>query len=110
MSLLQKNTRNFCYIHLGKNRIVLEPNKYLYKIHIDKYSNEYNVPIAKVIQNKNNPSLWGIQLRLDNDVYIKDKDGKEKIIKKDGVIPIISNLKIKFTKDSITEIKIYTKG
>lgn len=106
----KKNTINFCYIHLGKNRIVLEPNKYLYKIHIDKYSNEYNIPIAKVIQNKNNPSLWGIQLRLDNDVYIKDKDGKEKIIKKDGVIPIISNLKIKFTEDSIAEIKIYTKG
>ena len=61
--------------------------------------------IAKIIQNKKNPSLWGIELRLDNEVYIKDKDGKEKVIKKDGVVPIVANLKIKFKEDAIAEIK-----
>ena len=101
----KKKTRSFCYLHVGKNKIILEPNKYLYKIHIDKYSNEYNMQIAKIIQNKKNPSLWGIELRLDNEVYIKDKDGKEKVIKKDGVVPIVANLKIKFKEDAIAEIK-----
>ncbi len=100
----RNKTRIFCYLHVGKNKIILEPNKYLYKIHIDKYSNGYNEPVAKIIKNKKNPGLWGIELRLDKDIYIKDKEGKEKIIKKDGVIPIISNLKIKFNDGVIGEI------
>lgn len=97
-------TRRFCYIQIGRNRILLEPNKYIYKIHIDKYSSEYNEPVGKVIVNKNNPSLWGIKLNLDNDVLIKDKDGKEKVISKDGVIPIINNLKVKFNDNVIAQI------
>lgn len=100
----KKKTREFCYFHLGKNKIVLEPNKYLYKVHIDKYSNEYNLKVGKVIPNKNNPSLWGIELRVDSDVLIKDSGGKEKVIKKDGVIPIIINLKVKFD-DVVGQIK-----
>lgn len=99
-----KKTRKFTYLQIGRNKIILEPNKYLYKVHIDKYSNEYNFPIAKVIKNKNNPNLWGIKLNLDKDVYIKDVNGNEKIIQHDGVIPIISNLKIKFDDGVIAQV------
>ena len=97
-------TRRFCYLHIGKNRVLLEPNKYVYECHIDKYSSNYNAPIGKVVINKNNPSLWGIKLQLDNDILIKDKEGNEKTISKDGVIPIINNLKIKFKDGVIGEI------
>ena len=97
-------TRRFCYLHIGKNKILLEPNKYLYEIHIDKCSSNYNKPIGKVIVNKNNPGLWGIMLKLDNDILIKDKTGKEKTISKDGVIPIVDGLKIKFNDTAIGEI------
>ena len=97
-------TRKFCYLHIGKNRILLEPNKLIYEIHIDKYSSNYNLPIGRVIVNKNNPSLWGIELRLNNDVLIKDKNGQEKTISKTGVIPIVSGLKIKFNDSAIGEI------
>lgn len=100
----KKETRKFCYLHIGKNKVLLEPNKLLYEIHIDKYSSNYNLPIGRVIVNKNNPSLWGIQLRLQNDVLIKDKNGNEKTIAKDGVIPIVSGLKIKFNDTAIGEI------
>ena len=100
----KKETRRFCYLHIGKNRILLEPNKLLYEIHIDKYSSNYNLPIAKVVVNKNNPSLWGIALRLENEVFIKDKNGNEKTIAKDGVIPIVNGLKIKFNDTAIGEI------
>ena len=100
----KKSTRDFCYLHIGRSRVLLEPNKYLYEFHIDKYSPNYNNPIGKVIVNKNNPSLWGIQLRVNNDVLIKDKDGKERVVKQDGVIPIINGLKIKFNESAIAEI------
>ena len=100
----KKATRRFCYLHIGKSRILLEPNKLLYEIHIDKYSSNYNTPIGKVIVNKNNPSLWGIMLDLSKDISIKDKEGKEKTISKNGVIPIISGLKIKFDDSAIGEI------
>ena len=97
-------TRKFCYLKLGKHNIVLEPDKCIYKFHIDKYSDGYSEPVAKVIRNKNNPNVWGLKLHLDNEVQIKDKDGNERTIAKDGVIPIIANLKIKFTDTLIGEI------
>ena len=91
-------------MHIGKSKVLLEPNKYIYEIHIDKYSSNYNTPIGKVIVNKNNPSLWGIMLNIDHDVLIKDKEGKEKVIKGNGVIPIVNGLKIKFNDNTIGEI------
>lgn len=100
----KKETKKFCYLQIGKNRILLEPDKCIYESHIDKYSSNYNTPIGKVIVNKNNPSLWGIKLRVNNDVLIKDKSGKEKTIDKEGVIPLISGLKIKFNDLAIGEI------
>ena len=100
----KNETRKFCYLHIGKSKILLEPNKLLYEIHIDKCSPNYNLSIGKVIVNKNNPGLWGILLKLPNDVLIKDKNGQEKTIAKDGVIPIVSGLKIKFNDNAIGEI------
>ncbi len=102
----KKPTRKFSYLRVGKNKIILEPNKYIYKIHLDKYSGEYTIPVAKVIQNKNNPSIWGIKLNLDNDVLIKDVAGNEKTILRNGVIPIVNNLKIKFNDEAIGQITI----
>lgn len=92
----KKPTRKFCYLKVGKSRILLEPNKYLYEIHIDPYSSNYNTPVGKVIINKKNPSLWGIKLRLPNDILIRDQSKREKQIAKDGVIPIINELEIHF--------------
>lgn len=100
----KKATRQFCYLIVGKNRVLLEPNKNIYKFHIDKYSSEYNLSVGRVIQNKNNPSLWGIKLNFDNDILIKDQEGKEKVISKNGVIPIINRLKIKFNDNYIGQI------
>ncbi len=102
----KQDTRKFCYLHIGKNRVLLEPNKLLYEIHIDKYSSNYNLPIGRVIVNKNNPSLWGIELRMPNDVLIKDNNGNEKTISRTGVIPIVNGLKIKFNDATVGEILI----
>ncbi len=99
-----KATRSFCFLLIGKSRILLEPGKYIYKTHIDKYSSDYNTPVGKVVINKNNPNLWGIKLGLTNNVLIKDSTGSEKEVANDGVIPIINNLKIKFGEGAIAQI------
>ena len=73
---------------------------------LNKYSSEYNKVVAKVVVNKNNSALWGIKLNLDNDVLIKDQAGTVKNILGSGVIPIVNNLKIKFSDECVAEIKV----
>lgn len=97
-------TKRFCALRIDKSRVLLEPGKYLYRSHIDKYSNDYNAPIGKVVVNKNNAGLWGIKLKLSAPAIIKDASGKEKAIPPDGVIPIVNNLKIKFGEGSLAQI------
>ena len=101
-----KPTKTFCYIQIGKRRVALEPYKKIYKFHLDKYSSEYNKVVGIVITNKNNPSLWGIKFNLENDIQIKDKEGNVKDILGNGVVPIVNNLKIKFSDECVAEIKI----
>ena len=102
----KKETRRFCYLQIGKNKVLLEPNKYLYETHIDKCSSSYNTPVAKVITNKQNPSLWGIKLNLDREIKVKDKTGLVKTITKDGIIPIINGLTIMFNDTTTGQILI----
>ena len=73
---------------------------------MDKYSSDYNTPVGLVVRNKNNPSLWGIKLNVPTDVQIKDEQGTIKDLKGDGVIPIVNNLKERFSDASIGEIKV----
>lgn len=100
-----KPTKDVCVLYLSKNKIVLEPEKMIYASHLDKYTSDYKTAVGKVVVNKNNPSLWGIKLALENDVEIKDCKGNEKVVAKDGVIPIVRNLKIRFKENLIGEIK-----
>ena len=100
-----KTTKEFCTLYIGKNAVVLELGKRIYKSHIDKYSSEYNKSIGLVVANKNNPALWGIKLALVEDVEIKDSEGNVKTVSGTGVIPIVKNLKIKFNENTIGEIR-----
>ena len=75
--------------------------------HIDKYSSEYNLLKGKVVVNKNNPALWGIKLNLDEEIEIKDNSNNVKTINKDGIIPLVQDLKIKFNEKMIGEIKLW---
>ena len=99
------DTKATCTLQVGRNQIVLDLGKKLYATHIDKYSSEYLMPVGKVVANKKNPSLWGIKIALDADVEVKDSAGNTKVIDKDGVIPIVKNLKIRFNENMIGEIR-----
>lgn len=100
----ETHTGDVCVLHLGKNRILLEPHKKLYSHHADKYSSAYNGEVGEVIRNKHNPALWGLRLHL-GDVLIKDVGGAEKTVPDGGVVPIVKGLKIQFKENMIGEIK-----
>ena len=100
-----EKTKEVSVLNIGKHNIALEPGKTVNEIHIDKYSSEYSKAVGTVITNKNNPSLWGIKLSLGEDVEIEDGVGNIRAVAKDGVIPIVKNLKIKFKENVIGEIK-----
>ena len=100
-----KPTKDVCILTVNKSKIVLEPEKYLYACHLDKYTADYRTAKGKVVTNRKNPSLWGIKLALGADVEIKDASGNVKTIAGDGVVPIIRNLKIKFDENTVAEIK-----
>ena len=102
--LCKTPTKKACCLVINRNKILLEPGKSIYKIHLDRGSDEYNTEVGTVIKNKNNPSLFGIKLNIDHDVLIKDAKGNEMAIDKNGVIPIIKGLKIKFSDNYIGQI------
>ena len=100
-----KPKKEVCVLHIGKYDIALELGKKIFVVHTDKYASDYLRPIGIVVANKNNPSVWGIKLAFSNDVAIKDAEDNEKTVAKDGVIPIVKNLKIKFSENVIGEIR-----
>ena len=98
-------TKAVSVLRIGKSSIVLDLGKMIYEPHLDKYSSAYGRAVGKVVANKNNPALWGIKLDLYEAVEVCDGLGNEKQIAKDGVIPIVKDLKIKFNENVIGEIK-----
>ena len=100
-----KDQRTHVLLTIGKNRVLIEPQKKLYSYHVDKFSSSYNEEIGEIIRNKKNPALLGIRINLGKDVLIKDSTGTQKTIPSGGVIPIIKDLKIKFNENTIGEIK-----
>jgi hypothetical protein len=98
-------TKDFCTLTVGRSHIALDLGKTLYAPHLDKYSSEYLTPVAKVVASKKDSGVWGIKLALDEGVEVKDLSENVKSIAKNGVIPIIRNLKIKFNENTIGEIR-----
>lgn len=86
---------------INKNIILLELGKFIYKTDLDKYSFEYDYKIGCIIPSKTNSNIWGIKLNLDHNIQVKDSYGNLRTINKDGVIPIIDNLEIKFDTNLI---------
>lgn len=100
-----EQTKQVSQLQIGRHVIMLDLGKKIYSNHLDKYSSQYNYTKGVVVANKKNPSLWGIKIALDNDVHIQDAFGKEKTIAKDGVLPIVHGLKIKFDENTTGEIR-----
>ncbi|MDR2719651.1 MAG: serine/threonine-protein kinase [Nitrososphaerota archaeon] len=76
------------------------PKNKLYKCHtVDnrKDSADYMTETGEVIQNKNDPRIWGIR-NVSEDIWLmKTPDGVTKQIPPNSVVPIADNIEITFT-------------
>lgn len=101
----RKPTKDVCLFHIGKNHIALDLGKTLSEVHLNKYSSEYNKPIARVVANPSRPTLWGIRFDGVGDITIEDETGAKKIIPDGKVVPIVRNLRLGFQNNMTGEIK-----
>ncbi len=100
-----KPVPNAVWLSVGKRQVVLSPDKKIYEPLLNKYSSQYNKVAGTVIQNKKNPSLWGIALNTGHETVIRDSAGTQKTIQAGGVIPIVQNLELDFNNNLKGEIK-----
>lgn len=91
-------------LEIGRNKIVLEPDKKLYEPHIDKFSPHYETSVGIVVVNKNNPRLWGIRNLTQKTWTYRDGSGEQREAKPQEVIPIIRNLIIDFNFETTGHI------
>lgn len=108
--LCGKKTGSVCILNIGRQRVVLQPQKKVYETHLNKYSDAYNEQAAEVVSNKNNPSFWGIRLRGDISAVVSDCQGVVRKVAAGGVIPIIKDLQIEFNDQTKGQIVLWKKG
>jgi serine/threonine protein kinase len=76
------------------------PKNKLYKCHtVDNSdgSDDYITETGEVIQNKNNPGIWGIRNISEDTWLMKMPDGETKQIPPGAVVPIADNVEVTFT-------------
>lgn len=91
-------------IEFKKYPIFLLPQSKLYECHTNLDSDDYETVTGEVVQNKNNPALWGIR-NVSNAVWnIKTPDGKIKTVENNSVMPIFKDIEVDFGQNNIVKI------
>lgn len=94
-------------LRLKDYEINMFPKNKLYKCHTDGNSDDYEIETGEVIQNKNNPNLWGIQNKSKDQTWLmKAPDGRTENIPPSSVIPIMDGMEITFLNATGTIQKI----
>ncbi len=84
--------------------VFLLPRTKLYECHTNLDSDNYEIVTGEVVQNKNNPALWGIK-NLSNEVWnVKTPDNKLRIVENNAVAPIFKDVEIDFGKNNVVRI------
>lgn len=89
-------------LNIEKCNILLFPKSKIYMSHIFNGGSFFD-PAGEVLQNKKNPSLWGIRNLSPYTWNVSYPDGKEEKIETNGVLIIAKDVKIYF-KDKIGTI------
>ena len=80
--------------------VILQPERkiYCYQIddNVDIESENLNEEVGVVIQNKDNPKIWGLRNIGKNSWIKRTPQGKEEVIENGNVVPIARGLKISF--------------
>ena len=88
---MQLETKSFAVNMFPKNK--------LYKCHtVDGTdgSDDYITQTGEIIQNRNNPNLWGVRNISQETWLMKTPDGKSRQIPPDSVVPVADNIEIEF--------------
>ena len=78
------------------SRMVLFPAMKSYVCHTKSGSDDYKVITGEVIQNKNNPLIWGLRNLTQESWVVTMPDGTNKEIPTNGVVPIYKDVSIVF--------------
>ncbi len=90
-------------LKLNKEQIVLLPGMKLYAS-TTQDGGEYNKITGEIIPNKNNPNLLGIR-NLSTDIWVGfTRDGSQKNVESNQVIPVLKGIKITFQRGKQSEI------
>lgn len=91
-----KNLGNPLSLNIGRNRVVLFPGQKTYHIHTRPNSDDFTTVTGEVIQNKNNPNLWGLRNLSSTVWHCTMPDGSLRNINGNEVVPIFKDVKIGF--------------
>jgi serine/threonine protein kinase len=90
-------------LDLMKYKIVLYPGMKIYGNHLGTADN-FDIVIGEVVQNKKNPSLWGIKNLTDKIWQVTTQDGNMKSIIEERVVPVFTGIKVSFGRGITAEI------
>ncbi len=83
-------------LNVGRNRIVMFPGQKTYSIHTKSGSEDFSTITGEVIQNKNNPALWGIRNLSTDSWMCTMPDGTQKNISTNEVVPVFKDINLVF--------------
>ncbi|MBP6356326.1 MAG: serine/threonine protein kinase [Paludibacter sp.] len=83
-------------LNVGRNRIVMFPGQKIYSIHTKSGSEDFSTITGEVIQNKNNPALWGIRNLSTDSWMCTMPDGTQKNISTNEVVPVFKDINLVF--------------
>lgn len=83
-------------LRVNRHQVVMFPGQKTYNFHTHPHTDDFVTITGEVIQNKNNPNLWGLR-NLSPDVWFYTMpDGTSKSIKNNEVVPIFKDITIGF--------------
>ncbi len=91
-------------LSVGRSKVILWPGQKTYACHTKSASDHYREISGEIIQNKNNPSLWGLR-NLSTDTWIATMpDNTQRNIKSTEVVPILKGVSVMFASGVKGEI------
>jgi serine/threonine protein kinase len=84
-------------LKVGHSRVAMFPGQSIYHFHTKSNSEDYTTKTGEVIQNKNNPALWGFRNLSTDSWMCTMPDGTQKNILNNEVVPIFQGTKLVFS-------------
>ncbi len=98
------NLGNPLRIDINRHKVLMFPGQKIYAFHIKPNVDDFSTVAGEVIQNKNNPDLWGIR-NISFETWIMTlPDGVTRNINNNEVVPVFENVKILFAGGVSAEI------